>query len=316
MDRRSDIFSMGVVLWELLTGKRMFGHSGARKAFLDGGRWEVFPPSAFNAEVQRPLDEVVSHAISWSADERFDTAAEFAAKLETALGPATRNEVAAWVEKRAEGSIKRQRVGLTSTTASAEPAHEPRRRESIPSFDDATVHFTPDEALLLSAQMDRGKGAMFSDADVLRTRLSRILDADPAGLNRTLPMLRTMSPWLRPARPGGRSLLTASAFVLLLLVGMRLSRETSGAAAAPVAREARPPVRQAAPASRPVASPGIDVGSLPIAVARDDTPPEVAPLDGEPIKRASTLARTGRSSCSPPFTLDAFGIKRIKLHCL
>ena len=67
-DERSDIYSVGAVLFEMLTGKRPL-HRGAAA------------PSATNVHVPSELDEVVLKAIAPNPDSRYQSAATFAAEL-------------------------------------------------------------------------------------------------------------------------------------------------------------------------------------------------------------------------------------------
>ncbi len=73
-DYRSDIFSIGVIMYELLTGELPFGNpqtmSGLRKRM-----WaEPFPPRALRKEIPRWLQEVVLRCLEARADERYQSA--------------------------------------------------------------------------------------------------------------------------------------------------------------------------------------------------------------------------------------------------
>jgi eukaryotic-like serine/threonine-protein kinase len=67
-DERSDIYSVGAVMYETLTGRRPM-HRGAAA------------PSATNPHVPRELDEVVLRAVAPNPDNRYQSAAAFAAQL-------------------------------------------------------------------------------------------------------------------------------------------------------------------------------------------------------------------------------------------
>jgi serine/threonine protein kinase len=80
-DRRADIFSVGVVLWELLSGKRMF--TGASIGMLH--RLVEAPiPSVLtvNPKIDDALAEIVSKATQKEARDRYETAEEMRAALE------------------------------------------------------------------------------------------------------------------------------------------------------------------------------------------------------------------------------------------
>jgi len=84
-DQRSDIFSVGIILWESLTGRRLFkGESNAatlNKLLND----TVAKPSSIWPELE-PYDEVVMKALSRNPDDRFQSADEFGDALDLAAG--------------------------------------------------------------------------------------------------------------------------------------------------------------------------------------------------------------------------------------
>ncbi len=87
LDARSDLFSLGVVLHELLTGLRLF-HSktpeGGAGAILHG---QVPPPSRSNKAVPPELDAVVLKTLARKREDRYASTLEFARALERAVGP-------------------------------------------------------------------------------------------------------------------------------------------------------------------------------------------------------------------------------------
>ena len=82
VDQRSDIFSTGVVLWELLTGRRLFGRTTDAATLYAIMNDPVSPPSRFRPDVPRELDAIVMRALSRDPDDRFGSAQEMASALE------------------------------------------------------------------------------------------------------------------------------------------------------------------------------------------------------------------------------------------
>jgi serine/threonine protein kinase len=76
IDHRSDLFSAGVIIWELLTGRQLFPNAKARADMR-----EIPPPSRFNSSVTPGLDLVVLKALCPAPADRFSTGEQMAAAL-------------------------------------------------------------------------------------------------------------------------------------------------------------------------------------------------------------------------------------------
>jgi serine/threonine-protein kinase len=85
VDRRTDIFSAGIILYQFLTGEKPFTGSGAwtiaKKIIQD----HPPSPSSINNTISPLFDHVVSKALSKQTETRYQTAREFAAALKRAL---------------------------------------------------------------------------------------------------------------------------------------------------------------------------------------------------------------------------------------
>lgn len=87
LDARSDLFSLGVVLHECLTGMRLFYAKQAEAMMNAVLRCEVTPPSRTNRQVPPELDAIVMRALARKREDRYATTLEFARALERAVGP-------------------------------------------------------------------------------------------------------------------------------------------------------------------------------------------------------------------------------------
>lgn len=80
-DRRSDIFSAGTLLWELLTRERLFKRSSNRETIKAIRRTAHKPPSKIRIDVPRDLDVIVGRALEKKRGRRYQNASEMAADL-------------------------------------------------------------------------------------------------------------------------------------------------------------------------------------------------------------------------------------------
>jgi len=83
IDGRSDLFSSGVILYQLLTGERPF--TGSPTTIMHKVLQEnPLPPSQLNVQAPRPFDQVVKRALEKRPADRFQTAPEFAQAIRAA----------------------------------------------------------------------------------------------------------------------------------------------------------------------------------------------------------------------------------------
>ncbi len=105
VDRRSDIYSTAVVLWELLTQRRLLEGDDGRvlQVLLTG----VFPrPSEFVRDLPPALDDLVMKGLARKSSDRFQTAQEMCDSLMQIVGPAHMRQVGLWVEGLAAESLE------------------------------------------------------------------------------------------------------------------------------------------------------------------------------------------------------------------
>jgi len=85
IDRRSDIFSLAIVLYELLTGKRLFLGKTDVETLEKIRKAEVPAPSLFNSTIPKELDEIILRALSKDLEYRYQWASEFGDDLKKFL---------------------------------------------------------------------------------------------------------------------------------------------------------------------------------------------------------------------------------------
>ena len=88
VDARTDLYSTGIVLFEMLTGRAPFTGDNPVAVAYQHVNQQALPPSAFNPKVSPALDAVVLRAMAKDRFERFQTAGEFRMDAETAAAGA------------------------------------------------------------------------------------------------------------------------------------------------------------------------------------------------------------------------------------
>ena len=126
IDRRTDVFSAGVILYEFLCGAKPFAGSGvwaiAKKILHE----EPAPPSSLNAALSPLFDAVVAKALAKDAGNRYQTARQLGYALQRAFeGEAETDDV--------EKTLKIRAVRMDASGApSGEAAGDPTELRTVP----------------------------------------------------------------------------------------------------------------------------------------------------------------------------------------
>jgi serine/threonine protein kinase len=128
-DRRSDVYSLAVVMHELLTGRRLF--SKGKGALADATtRKRVPKPSTVVPEVPKELDTIVMKGLSMKVRSRYADTREMAAVLEEYLHTAGGESLESFAERELEEDKEHHRGWLQSVMdapTGPTPATEPDR---------------------------------------------------------------------------------------------------------------------------------------------------------------------------------------------
>jgi len=98
-DRRVDVFAAGIVLFESLTGQRLFGGGEPANVIARLMQWEA-AESAFE-RVPEAFRAITRRALAVRPEERFATAREMAVAIQNAVPPAGGMVIAEWLQSRA-----------------------------------------------------------------------------------------------------------------------------------------------------------------------------------------------------------------------
>ena len=284
LDRRVDVFAAGIVLWELITGQRLFarGDPGATVTAVLSGF--VKPPSTHRGEVSAALDGLVLKALAPNREDRFASAREMAIALEACIPPAGSLKVGAWVESVAGDSLKERALRLreaeesTGVSAVVDAAGLQRRLASV----------SQHPHTLGSASVPT-----IGSPIIQRAQQANWLQRE------------SVRPWLLR---GAAALLGAGVLWVILLA---LRPAPPPPTPQPVASASAPPIdaqSSNAKTLEPKSVLATDLPTEPVASAK-------ASGDAPRSVRKITRAGPGLVNCKPPYVLDAQGRKRFKPQC-
>jgi serine/threonine-protein kinase len=137
VDRRADIYGVGLLLWEMIAGSAM------RRASSPGGLTSailtprVTAPSSLVPDVPAALDDVVLKALSNDPRDRFAFASQMALALEAAVTPAPYAVVAELVRELGRDEIT-ERKALLERAAALSSGSIPAAAPSVPAVERAS----------------------------------------------------------------------------------------------------------------------------------------------------------------------------------
>jgi serine/threonine protein kinase len=180
VDQRSDLFSLGTVLYELLTGKQPFVSENYMGVIQNIIHKDIPSVCELNPELPAEVEAIVDKALSKSRENRFQTAREFREVIESYLGLENLNNATANLK------ILLERVNTTQVLPST-AAPKPRKTSNtaygvaalvvfvLIAAGSAAVIFNP--SLLDDIGVDRGAGN-----GVQQSASVQAIDLDLSGL--------------------------------------------------------------------------------------------------------------------------------------
>ncbi|HMI88893.1 MAG TPA: serine/threonine-protein kinase [Polyangiaceae bacterium] len=124
VDRRTDIYAASVVLWEALTGERLFDGDDAAAIFGSVMQKKVPAPSSWATDLPAAIDAAVLSGLDREPSRRFARARDMATAIENGAPLARASEIADWVAQVGERELAERAqlvagIGRPSAVASA-----------------------------------------------------------------------------------------------------------------------------------------------------------------------------------------------------
>jgi serine/threonine-protein kinase len=302
VDRRTDVYAIGVVLWETLTLQRLFfgeGEGAIIQKVLEGAKKA---PSELAPHVPKSVDDVVLRALEQDPDKRFQSAREMALALESAVPMASTTRISDWVEKLV-GDVLAQR---------AQSVAEIESQSGVGRNGPASM---PGESVDTQIDPLRSSG-----------RLPDLGGSSP-GSQASSASLSTSAQ--RPAPPKRPPWVLIGAAVVVLGVAAALSQTNitinskSSSAGSTTATATPTPTPTASPAATPTASATTTASAAPIVSAESaaakthvGTTKPVHPTPPPAVSHAKpTGSASDDSQCAIRSFVDESGIKRFVKEC-
>ena len=289
VDRRSDVFAAGIVLWEALTLRRLFTGDSEGAVITNVLEQPLKPPSAIVGELPEALDAVVMRALDRDRTRRFDSARQMALALEECVPIASPTRVAAWVDGLAGEVLAQRAQSVMRIEADSNSASLPRLPGVSEDPSPAVAHAA---AARPAAAETRARAPEVSQVSSISVTSS--------GAHGPFELRRR--PWAYVALAVGATVVVAAA---AFGVVRSWSRTSSGAQAA-----AQPTA--SATATAPAAS--LDTPAAPSA------PPDIVPsatVSAKPVapRAAVPTGPPASKPCTIRSYVDADGIKHFVKEC-
>jgi serine/threonine-protein kinase len=311
----TDVYAASVVLWELLTGQRLFAGTNDAAVMARVLEGVVAPPSKLAPHVSAELDAVVARGLAREPSARFSTAREMAEALER-VGLATGRQVGEWVELVAGDALRARAAKISGTNAAPAPARAPDLATQTSTAQQASS--SAETSTYAAQQTSTRLAPLAAPASSRPIDSTAILPASTRSVPPPPPM---------PAREPARS---APLWMFVMIAAALAVLTTFAVRAARGSHATKPPAEDTTVASvADSAAANAPASASPIAAPVASDPQNGAPIVAAPSASVSRPVSSGRNgghppsgkgphkpNCSPPYYEDENGIRRVKPQCL
>ncbi|HLK39115.1 MAG TPA: serine/threonine-protein kinase, partial [Polyangiaceae bacterium] len=288
--RETDIYASAVVLWEMLTGERLFGGGSEVDVMARVLGRQIQPPSSVVPQLPKALDDLVMRGLAGTVGDRFASAREMCVALsQCALGEAPAVAVGEWVEKLAAEALAERSAKIAAIETSTDVR--------VPARDSVRL------ALASRPPPSKIEGRTVRPPTEEHSNTTEAA-SDPVGMTLTTGVIRRRARLRMWGATTAAGALVLAAVLAFALSGRRASERTSAvvpplptAAAAQIASTALvPPSLGAAPdpaTAEPAPSVPTPLGGV-TSARRVDSPP-ARRAQGAPAPRPAGASTTSRS---------------------
>ncbi len=242
IDRRSDIFSCGIVLYELLTGQRLFVGESDFATLEKVRNVEIIPPRDINPSIPDELERIVLSALASTSEDRYQNAIDLHDELQAFIYTTgefcSRKDLALWMKRLFAKEIEDETARIESfqlLPSRGQENTEPRRMNPSLDWDDeeleTSIYDEPPPILETAPKVKRPTSPPVARAATI-----------PPAAPKSTPTPEIPTPSLPPST---RSTTESSAISAIALAAQSdISDPLAIAAPAPIYREPTTPLKR------------------------------------------------------------------------
>jgi serine/threonine protein kinase len=127
LDRRSDIFALGVVLYEMLTGERLFVGESDFSTLEKVRNVDILPPTTYNRRIPEALERIVLKALAKDFEDRYQWSNELQDDLQRFLITSdsifSRKDLSQYMKSTFAEDLEREKMKMAEAAEVRLPPH-------------------------------------------------------------------------------------------------------------------------------------------------------------------------------------------------